>query len=53
MSIPSSMVYYIGYEYLRDEMKPKLKSYNLEKYSPVFAGTISRGRINVVILLNA
>ena len=43
MSIPSSVIYYLGYESLRDSMDLVLfKDSDLKPYSPALAGSISR-----------
>lgn len=42
MSVPSTIIYYIGYESLRDYISPQFKRFGLEAYTPIVAGSSAR-----------
>ncbi|CAG8533841.1 10936_t:CDS:2 [Paraglomus occultum] len=49
MSVPATVIYFIGYDYLRDTMWQKCKNKSLEVYVPLAAGTIARTAAATVI----
>jgi solute carrier family 25 protein 39/40 len=40
--IPSSVIYYVGYDYLKEYLQPPFSGINMEDYVPIVAGSISR-----------
>ena len=44
MSIPSSVIYYVGYDQLKDVFAPQMDQWKVGVYTPVVAGSLSRGK---------
>ncbi|TPX48200.1 hypothetical protein SeLEV6574_g02163 [Synchytrium endobioticum] len=42
MSVPSTVIYYVGYEKVRDKMAPLFRRKGVDGYTPLFAGAIAR-----------
>ena len=45
--VPSSVIYYVGYDYLKEYLKDPLKQINMESYVPVIAGSCARCKYHV------
>lgn len=44
--IPSSVIYYVGYDYLKEFLKQPLDEINMGTYVPVVAGSFARCKTN-------
>ncbi|TPX35857.1 hypothetical protein SmJEL517_g01731 [Synchytrium microbalum] len=42
MSVPSTVIYYVGYENVRDYLIPSFRRRGMEDYAPLFAGATAR-----------
>ena len=40
--IPSSVIYYVGYDYLKEYIQPAFQHRKMESYAPMLAGSIAR-----------
>jgi len=45
MSIPVTVIYFVGYDYLRDSLWANWKGKYSETYSPLIAGAIARSML--------
>ena len=43
MAVPANVIYFAGYEMLREALAKQRKSRVIEAYAPLFAGAIARG----------
>ena len=50
MAIPSTVIYYTSYEYMRDSIHPVFHSLNMAFYAPLCAGSAARGNTSILIL---
>ena len=41
MSVPANVIYFVGYDYLRDVIRP-FTQFNQSDYSPLLAGAVAR-----------
>jgi solute carrier family 25 protein 39/40 len=45
MAMPSTSIYFVGYDYIRDSIKAtEYANTNLDIYAPLWAGGIARGK---------
>jgi solute carrier family 25 protein 39/40 len=49
--IPSSVIYYVGYDYLKEYLHEPLHNINMEKYVPIFAGSLARCNFLIIKVL--
>jgi solute carrier family 25 protein 39/40 len=45
MALPSTTIYFVGYDYIRDHTKLHFENTALDTYSPLWAGGLARSKV--------